>query len=70
MKISQIIFLISIIIGITLSQKVINIWNDDIPYDNGDTAEMTIFLPDSKKATGRAIVICPGGGYVGLAIDH
>jgi acetyl esterase/lipase len=31
---------------------------------------LTIFLPSKEKATGAAIVICPGGGYVHLAIDH
>jgi acetyl esterase/lipase len=30
---------------------------------------VTVYLPDSAKATGTAIVICPGGGYQHLAID-
>ena len=33
-------------------------------------SEMTVYLPSAKKATGRAIVDCPGGGYTHLAIDH
>lgn len=32
-----------------------------------DTAKVFVFLPDAKKATGRAVVVCPGGGYSGLA---
>lgn len=28
------------------------------------------FLPAKDKATGAAVVICPGGGYQHLAIDH
>jgi acetyl esterase/lipase len=32
--------------------------------------DLTVFLPDRSKATGIAVIICPGGGYSGLAIDH
>ena len=38
--------------------------------DKEDKAEMTVYLPDAKKATGRAVVCCPGGGYTHLAMDH
>ena len=31
---------------------------------------LTVFLPDKKKRTGDAVVICPGGGYRILAADH
>jgi acetyl esterase/lipase len=51
----------------------INLWAD-APLvkssDANDEAKLYAYLPDSKKASGRAIVICPGGGYAGLAIDH
>ena len=30
---------------------------------------LEIFLPAKGNATGQAVVICPGGGYVGLAYD-
>ncbi len=40
------------------------------PQDNGDTIvrlisqpTLSIFLPEKDKATGAAVVICPGGGY-------
>jgi acetyl esterase/lipase len=32
--------------------------------------ELTVYLPDEATASGTGIVICPGGGYVGLAMDH
>jgi acetyl esterase/lipase len=32
-----------------------------------DVPTLTAYLPDPAKATGAAIVICPGGGYGGLA---
>lgn len=35
-----------------------------------DKPSMRVFLPDSSIATGRAVVACPGGGYVGLAEHH
>ena len=38
--------------------------------DEKDEAEITVYLPDAKKATGRAVVCCPGGGYSHLAMDH
>ncbi len=31
---------------------------------------LTVFLPPREKATGAAVVICPGGGHRVLAIDH
>lgn len=33
-------------------------------------AELYIFPADPAKATGQAVVICPGGGYVKLCIDY
>jgi acetyl esterase/lipase len=32
--------------------------------------KMKIFLPEKGIANGTAVVICPGGGYAGLAIIH
>jgi acetyl esterase/lipase len=31
---------------------------------------LSVFLPAKEKATGTAVIICPGGGYGILAIDH
>lgn len=33
-------------------------------------AELYIFPADPARATGEAVVICPGGGYVRLAMDY
>src|SRR5207245_10736202 len=35
-----------------------------------DKPTLTIFLPEPGKANGTAVVICPGGGYGALAVDH
>ena len=57
------------------SQKgtTMELWPNGAPNTNGDDkdkAELTVYLPDAKKATGRAVVCCPGGGYTHLAMDH
>src|SRR5512146_1217459 len=31
---------------------------------------LTAFLPDPANANGTAVVICPGGAFIRLAIDH
>lgn len=38
-------------------------------FDVSETM-LYIFPADSAKATGQAVVICPGGGYVKLCIDY
>ena len=32
--------------------------------------ELYIYPADPARATGQAVVICPGGSYLGLAIGH
>jgi acetyl esterase/lipase len=34
------------------------------------TPELTLYFPEKDKATGMAVVVCPGGGYTGLAMEH
>ena len=35
-----------------------------------DKPTLTAYLPPPDKATGAAVVVCPGGGYGNLAADH
>ena len=42
----------------------------DLNVTQGDTSRITVFLADKRSATGRAVVICPGGGYSHLAMAH
>ena len=37
---------------------------------DADVPTLTPFLPAADKASGAAVVICPGGGYGGLAISY
>jgi acetyl esterase/lipase len=41
----------------------------DRSISNVSQPTVTVYLPAREKATGTAIVICPGGGYQHLAID-
>ena len=47
------------------------LWPQGAPGAQGDKDDdkpsLTAFLPAPEKATGAAIVICPGGGYGGLS---
>lgn len=59
--------------------QTLPLWTENPPTDNGlrgadtdgvwgcignvATAELTVYLPEAKKATGAAIVLIPGGGY-------
>ena len=49
-----------------------DLWPDAPKTSNGDPndqAKVTVFLPPKEMATGRAVVICPGGGYGHLAFE-
>ncbi len=50
------------------------LWPAGAPGAKGDGDKdrptITVYRPASGKATGIAVVVCPGGGYGGLAMDH
>lgn len=52
----------------------IPLWPEGAPEAKGTTEEhqptLDLYKPDSVTANGCAVVICPGGGYGGLAKDH
>ena len=54
--------------------EVIRLWPDGAPGALGDRPEdvptLTVSLAPAEKANGTAIVVCPGGGYGHLALDH
>jgi len=85
----RIIFLFTLIFmvtGLIAQDKVLKVWPNGAPTDNGMTkseekydgirvrnvseAEMFVYLPEKSKNTGAAVVICPGGGYWIEAMDH
>ncbi len=40
-----------------------------IPHEK-DTTKLYVFLPEKNTASGRAVLVCPGGGYSHLAMQH
>ena len=54
--------------------EVIELWPDGVPGALGDADEdkptLGVYLPDADRAVGTAVVVCPGGGYRNLAMDH
>ncbi len=85
-RLFSICFILSLITTTMSAQKVIKLWEGNPPTDNQITVaetmdanywitnvsspELTIYLPEKSKANGKAVVICPGGGYAGLASNH
>lgn len=53
---------------------VLRLWDSAAPLAQGETAKdipsLTVYRPEPGTANGCAIVVCPGGGYGGLATDH
>jgi acetyl esterase/lipase len=57
------------------ASTVIPLWPNGTPGAKGtdpdkDVPTLTICLPKPEIATGSAVVVCPGGGYGMLAVDH
>ena len=52
-------------------QAPIPLWPEGAPgalgTNTNDSPTLTAYLPEATNATGAAMVICPGGGYGGLA---
>ncbi len=71
-KAIPILLFILFIINTSFSQKEIILYPDGVPAKiNNEPADNPVlfhYAPDKDKATGAAIVICPGGGYVMHAI--
>lgn len=53
------------------NEQTYNLWPDKAPGQLGDTPAdipaVQVFLPAPDKTTGASFVVCPGGGYGGLA---
>ncbi|HEX6987001.1 MAG TPA: alpha/beta hydrolase [Planctomycetaceae bacterium] len=64
--------------GVAFAQEaerpVIRLWDGPAPLAKGesekDVPTLTVYRPAADKANGCAMVICPGGGYGSLAVDH
>ena len=43
---------------------------DNSGFNNVTDARLYVYLPAAATATGQVLVVCPGGGYSGLAMAH
>ncbi len=52
----------------------LRLWEGEAPgavgVEDKDIPTLTVYLPQGQTQPTGAIVICPGGGYGGLAMDH
>lgn len=59
-------------ISAAATHQTVLLWPNGAPGAQGNRAEdtptLTIYLPDSGKAVRTGVVVCPGGGYVELAM--
>jgi acetyl esterase/lipase len=57
-----------------IGPEPILLWPDGAPgamgTEDADRPAIRLYQPDPEKRTAAAIVVCPGGGYGGLAFDH
>src|SRR5262245_18677897 len=45
-------------------------WGDEVSVRNVQRATLTPFLPDKAKATGAAVIVAPGGGFLFLSMQN
>lgn len=76
MKSPILLLMLNLMVAQLLAQPIENpesfpLWSEKAPGALGERPEdkpsLTPYLPENGKSTGAAMVICPGGGYGGLA---
>ena len=54
--------------------QILPLWNGPAPgaqgTDDKDIPTITVYLPRNTPAGMAAVIVCPGGGYTGLAMNH
>jgi acetyl esterase/lipase len=55
-------------------KQTLLLWEHNVPNALGnaekDKPKITVHFPAADKAVGTAVVVCPGGAYIGLAMNH
>ncbi len=68
------VMLLAAAAGLAQTPETRLLWPNGAPGALGDAdadkPSITIYLAPRGKASGAAIVVCPGGGYGALAMDH
>src|SRR5476651_175488 len=56
------------------SELIVPLWEGSAPHSNGtsetDIPALYVFLPKNAGAPTPALLVCPGGGYQSISIDH
>lgn len=67
-------FLTFALLATHVEPQTIPLWQNGAPGAMGtedkDKPSLTLYLAAKEKANGTAVVVCPGGGYGGLAMGH
>jgi acetyl esterase/lipase len=54
--------------------KTIPLWPGGAPgalgTEDRDIPTLSVYLPNANQGTGAAVIVCPGGGYGNLALNH
>jgi acetyl esterase/lipase len=72
----RLLFLLSLLLmhPAAAAPERIPLWPAGAPEAKGQTdndqPRLELYRPDKARANGAAVVVCPGGGYGGLAADH
>lgn len=62
--------LLSFCVFLALSTQAQNTRKFTLNITHDGASTLTCFLPEAAKATGRSVVVCPGGGYATLSMQH
>lgn len=64
----------ALIASVPKQHTILPLWKDAVPMSLGieekDNPTLTIFPAAGENATDCGIIVCPGGGYAHLAMDH
>jgi acetyl esterase/lipase len=71
MKLLSTLIVLLALVSVARTEDSFPLWPEGAPgalgKSSNDIPTLTVFLPSANKANGAAIVVCPGGGYGGLA---
>jgi acetyl esterase/lipase len=68
------LLLAATLLSSAVERPIVVLWPGGAPgavgSEDADRPSLTVHRAAADKATGAAVVVCPGGGYGNLAIDH
>lgn len=67
-------WLLYLLLAVALDAQTVLLWPNGAPGAKGDTdadkPTLTLYPVSANNKTTTGVVVCPGGGYVHLAMDH